>query len=143
MSSEGELRNDCTALIQFIQRITLLCERRRSREAFDSASRALTDYVAALGDATLAYLDHLAESAPKSDPILFYVYRQKLWNLRENWTALHSFVKPTKDADTLNSPTSLIAALTNRVRALIGLSGARFAVFHTHDVNYLHLNTDQ
>ncbi len=77
MSAEAELRSDCTALIQFIHRIAVLCERRRGPEAYDPASQAFTDYIATLGDATFAYLDRFAESAP-TDPALFYAYRQKL-----------------------------------------------------------------
>jgi hypothetical protein len=51
-------------------------------------------------------------------------------------------VKPATDADTLHYPTSLVRALAGRVNGLCGLENVDFAVFHTQELNYLHLNTD-
>jgi hypothetical protein len=143
MTAETEVRNDSTTLFQFVYRIATLCERQRGPQTYDIASRTFLDYIRDLGNATLVYLDRFAESVPTSDPVLFYAHRQKLWNLRSNWNILHSFVKPAKDADTLRAPASLIAALTRRVAQIAGFENTKFAVFHTDELNYLHLNIDK
>jgi len=142
MSSVEELRHDCSALFQFIHRITACCQERHGPQAYDKASKEFFEYLRALGDATLRYLDRFADSAPK-DSDLYYTYRQELWNLRSNWTILHSFIKPATDADTLQAPTSLLQSLAYRLSTVTGFALVKFAVFHTNDLNYLQLNTNE
>jgi hypothetical protein len=54
---------------------------------------------------------------------------------------LHNFIKPAFDADTLQVPSPLIQWLTRRLNMLATFRAATFVVFHTSEVNYLHLNT--
>jgi hypothetical protein len=106
-------------------------------QAYDSPS---IKYVDGLANATLKYLDRFADAAP-SDPGSYHIYRQKLWDLRSSWAILHNFIEPAVDADTLRLPLSLIQWLTQRLNTIPGCNASRFVVFHTSEVNYLHLNT--
>ena len=141
MSAADDLRHDCTTLFHFVQRVMVLCDNRGGPQRYPAASQVFLDYLSSLGEATLNFLDRFTEVVTTTDPILFLAYRQKLWSLRSGWRTLHSFVKPTKDADTLSVPNSLISVLTQRVSCIPGFEDARFAVFHTNELNYLHLNT--
>jgi hypothetical protein len=93
-----------------------------------------------LASITLKYLDRFADGVP-IDPALYYIYRQKLWDLRSGWSMLHNFIKPAVDADTLQVPSPLIQWLTRRLNTVMSFKAATFVVFHTSEVNYLHLNT--
>ena len=66
--------------------------------------------------------------------------RTELFTLRNAWRELHQFIKPSADADTLNQPTALVAALVNRLRELHGFSSTDFVIFHTDSFDYAQAN---
>jgi len=98
------------------------------------------------------HVDHLAsatkkhlESFPAKDVQEgteedFHHVRDELRTIRRAWQELHQFVKSATDADTLNQPNALIAAMLSRTRELPGLEHTDFAIFHTDTFNYLQVN---
>ena len=140
MSSGDDLRHDAASLYRFIERISESCQLDVGPQTYDLPSGKFLTYVSELASATLQYLDRFADGVP-ADPALYYVYRQKLWDLRSGWSILHNFIKPAADADTLQAPLSFVQWLTRRLNEVKSFGAAKFAVFHTSEVNYLHLNT--
>ena len=140
MNSGDDLRHDAASLYRFIERISESCQLDIGPQAYDLSSIKFFTYVSQLAAATLKYLDRFADGIP-SDPALYHIYRQKLWDLRSGWSILHNFIKPAANADTLHAPLSFVQWLTRRMNEVKPFQAARFAVFHTSEVNYLHLNT--
>lgn len=57
--------------------------------------------------------------------------------LRGAWAELHQFLKPAVDADTLNTPFSLLEALYQKFHRISGFEAVEFTVLHLNEVNYL------
>jgi hypothetical protein len=70
----------------------------------------------------------------------FQEARGELQTLRATWRELHQFIKPSADADTLNQPTALIAAMVGRLRQLRGFESTDFTIFHTDAFEYLQVD---
>jgi hypothetical protein len=132
------LRHDAASLYHFVDSICAGCDERCEFPAYLDPSLRFFKYVRELGDATKEYLDDFANHAPK-DPRLYKVYRDKLYLLSSSWTALHKYIRPAVDADTLNIPSPLIDFLMRRFRSIPGFDTAAFTVFHLQQLNYLQI----
>jgi hypothetical protein len=140
MNNAEDLRQDAASLYRLIERISESCNLDLGPQSYDLPAVEFLTYISRLANVTLEYLDRFADGIPV-DPTLYHIYRQKLWDLRSGWSILHNFTKPTADADTLHEPLSFVQWLTRRLNTVKGFEAARFVVFHTSEVNYLHLNT--
>jgi hypothetical protein len=137
MQIRGEaLRHDAASLYHFIDSISAHCDERRESPAYLEPSRKFFKYIRELGDAIKSYVNDFVNSAPK-DPRLYKVYREKLHLLSSSWSALHKYVKPAVDADTLSIPSPLVDSFIRRFRSIPRFRNAAFTVFHLHQLNYL------
>jgi hypothetical protein len=66
------------------------------------ATRRFLEYVEKLGRSTDLFLQDLVSAVP--DPFMADVDRQSLPTIRDFWRDIHEFVKPSRDADTLHTP---------------------------------------
>ncbi len=90
------------------------------------ASVEFLKYITELGQKTEQYLHRFASSPPDPDPRLAAVDRANLATLRNFWFDLHDFVQPSRDADTLHSPTVLIAQLRRALTHFPGSAAANY-----------------
>jgi len=132
-SITDEVRADSAALYGFVDSICELCE--CPDGAYIAPSRRFFQYIGHLGAKTKTYLSDFPSHIP-SDPAFQPIYRQKLTILRGCWSELHSLVKPSIDADTLNVPFPLLAAFYKKLNTISRFVDVSFTVFHLHEVNY-------
>jgi hypothetical protein len=125
---------DATALYGFVESVSAFAELRPS-PVYNKASTDFFDYIRELGKETKAYLADFAGSLPSHD-LLRLMYRQKLTSLRSGWSELHRFVQPAAEADTLNTPFSLLQSFYRKLHRIPGFENVAFAVFHLDEVNY-------
>jgi hypothetical protein len=128
--------HDAAALYGFVDSILASVEDLPAT-VYAKASRDLLSYISDLASKTKLYLDLFPTQLPTSSELLKQVYCQKLSTLRKAWTDLHGYVKPSIDADTLNTPFSLLLAFYQKFQKIAGFSGISFSVFHLTEVNYL------
>lgn len=131
----ASVRHDAAVLYRFIDSVCALAEE-RSSSVYVPASDEFFEYIRDLGRKTKAYLEEFPKNLP-TDDFLKLIYRQKLTALNDGWAELHQFVRPATDADTLNTPFSLLLAFYRKIHKITGFENARFTVFHIDEVNYL------
>src|SRR2546428_538109 len=128
-SNDQELRHDAASLLGFVDSIVAVCIKTPASSSYSSASKRFFQHIRNLGEATRDFLAGYPTTAPRK-PVLAKIHRQKLYNLRSNWTQLHQFVKAAVDADTLQSPSPLLQTLFRRLRKATKFRSADFAIFH-------------
>lgn len=101
--------HDTAALYRFIDSVCKLAEK-SSASVYIESSNEFFEYIRELGKKTKDYLIGFPQNLP-THKLTRNVHRQKLTNLRRAWSELHQFLKPATDADTLNTPFSLLEAL--------------------------------
>lgn len=127
--------HDAAALYRFVVSVAKLAEE-SSSSVYVKASDEFFQYIRELGERTKDYLCQFPKNLPAND-VLRTMYRQKLKVLRDAWRELHAFLKPATDADTLNTPFSLLGALYDKFHRIAGFDKIEFTVFHLDEVNYL------
>ncbi len=111
---------------------------RKDYPVFSSPSRRFFRYIAKLGLQTQEFLeDFPRDYAATTVPTIQLSKRQKLKTLHEAWYSLHEYIQPALDADSLNLPTPLIAALEDMLYAIKPWRRFSFVLFHTNEANYL------
>jgi hypothetical protein len=139
MDAIGSVRHDAAALCRFIDQVAARCTIAAS-PSYTGPSEEFFKYISALGEATkdhlMGFVASLDPTRVQTDTDAFYIEAQQIRNLRLSWFELHRLIKPALDADTLEIPNTLIDALTDRLRQIIGFTGARLAVIHTTALNY-------
>jgi hypothetical protein len=132
------VRQESAALFRFVDSIVRRCAEIHEYPVYAETSKTFLNYIKVLGTETKQFLEAFPESAEK-DKRTANSKRRKLHSLRIGWEALHEYLKPALDADTLHIPTSLILALQDEINRLEELKGLKFTVFHSDRVNYLQL----
>src|SRR5690349_9280855 len=110
--------HDAAALYRFVESVCKLAEE-SSSSAYVNASDEFFRYIRELGKKTKEYLHDFPRKLP-ADDLLKNIHRQKLTTLRGAWAELHQFLKPATDADTLNTPFSLLEALYQKFHKIAG-----------------------
>lgn len=132
--------HDAAALYSFVDSISALADQ-ASSFVYVKASQEFFSYVSQLATSTKTYLIDFPKHLPVSSDTLKTMYRQKLTDIRVCWSAVHHFVKAARDADTLNTPFSLLLAYYERFQNIAGFKDVTFAVFHLDEVNYLQIKS--
>jgi hypothetical protein len=130
--------HDAAALYRFVDSVCKFAEE-SSSSVYVKASDDFFEYIRQLGKKTKEYLVDFPKVLPTND-LLKNIHRQKLTTLRGAWGELHQFLKPATDADTLNTPFSLLEALYRKFHKLAGFEKVEFTVFHLTEVNYLQVS---
>jgi hypothetical protein len=141
LSIRDQLVREASALYGFVDSISAQCSRIPQSVAFTESSTRFFQHVDHLATATKEHLavfpeDHI-EAVTEEE---FHETRAELCTIRNVWKELHQFIKPATDADTLNQPTALVAAMLGRAKLLPELQDADFAIFHTDSFDYLQVN---
>lgn len=139
--SSKQVEHDAASLLRFVDGLIILIRRSQSARVYSATSATLLKYLEDLGEATKSFLEAFPKKLP-SEERLHQAYLQKLSTIRDGWYTLHQFVKVALDADTLSVPVAFLEALFRRFRSIPIFSAARFAVLHTHDVNYLQISAN-
>lgn len=132
------VRQESAALFRFVDSIVRRCTETHEYPVYAQTSKIFLNYMTVLGNETKAFLEAFPESAER-DMRTANSKRRKLHSLRVSWEALHEYLKPALDADTLHIPTPLILALQDDINQLEELKDLKFTVFHSDRVNYLQL----
>lgn len=127
--------HDAAALYRFVDSVAKLAEQ-SSSSVYVNASDEFFKYIRELGKKTKEYLCTFPNALPANDRLRI-MYRQKLTVMWDAWRELHAFLKPATDADTLNTPFSLLEALYQKFHRIKGFENVEFTVFHLNEVNYL------
>ena len=129
------LERDAAALFSFVDSISHYCSNESESPSYPEPSKKFFRYIQDLGDATKEYLSTFPAKKP-DDPKLYQYYRQRLETIRLGWFEFHPWIKAAADADTLNVPYALVAALTQRLNRIYGFEKTQFAIFHIDELNY-------
>jgi hypothetical protein len=132
------VRQESAALFRFVDAIVRRCAEIHEYPVYAQTSEIFLHHMVVLGTETKKFLEAFPESAEK-DKRTANSKRRKLQSLRVSWEALHEYLKPALDADTLHIPMPLILALQDEVNQLEELKDLKFTVFHSDRVNYLQL----
>lgn len=124
------VRQESAALFRFVDAIVRRCSEIHEYPVYAGPSKTFLDYMSVLGNETKQFLEKFPESAERDNRTV-NSKRRKLHSLRNGWEALHEYLKPALDADTLHIPTSLILALQDEVNRLEDLQDMKFAIFHS------------
>jgi hypothetical protein len=127
--------HDAAALYRFVDSVCQLAEE-SSSSVYLNSSEDFFAYISELGKKTKEYLLDFPKNLPVNDKLKI-IHRQKLTTLRGAWSELHQFIKPATDADTLNTPFSLLGALYQKFHRITGCEKVEFTVFHLNELNYL------
>jgi hypothetical protein len=131
-AQEGVL-HDVTALIAFINSVSVTCVNRDPAAAYTAAADRFFLFISELADKSVRYLS----SWRPIDNADFEDRRSELQSIRAVWRHFHNFIKPTLDADTLHGPYSVLAGIIQRTRELPGLEGLDVAMFLTPEPNHI------
>ena len=134
-ANTAAVTHDAAALYRFVDSVCQLAEE-SSSSVYLKSSEAFFEYIRELGKKTKEYLDDFPKNLPANDK-LKNIHRQKLTTLRGAWAELHHFIKPATDADTLNTPFSLLEALYQKFQKIKTFERVEFTVFHLNELNYL------
>jgi len=134
-----QLQREVASLYAFVEAISRACSPPPQAVSFSESSSKFFDYISHIADQTKIHLQNF-ENHADDDAEDFVEARTELLTLRATWRELHQFIKPSADADTLNQPTALIAALVNRLRELKGFESTDFTIFHTDSFDYAQAN---
>jgi hypothetical protein len=133
------LQHEVASLYSFVESISRACNPTPQSVSYSESSNRFFDYVQQLADKTKIHITGFDSHADDDDND-FLEARAELWTLRAAWRELHQFIKPSADADTLNQPTAMVAALVDRLHELKGFEGTNFTIFHTDSFDYSQIN---
>jgi hypothetical protein len=138
------VRQDAADLHRFIEQLVRMCaDRRDDYPVFANPSVAFFSHVSKLGIETQKYLEQFPQYYSKSaDERAANSKRLKLVSLKSAWEALHTYIRPALDADSLHLPMSLITAFQDEVQKVEEWQRYQFVLFHTTEVNYLQIPSD-
>lgn len=139
MPLRDHLRREVASLYSFVDSIAQACASAPKSSAYPEPSIRFFDYIAGIAAATQKHVTGFEAHADDSDED-FEESRAELQTIRAAWRELHRFVRPSTNADTLNQPTALIAALIDRLRLLKGFEQSNFVIFHSDTFDYLQVN---
>jgi hypothetical protein len=141
MLSEDAVLQEAAHLHSFIESLVNLCsDLRDDYPVFAPASERFFAYALELGRKTQQYLEIFPAFYAKSkDQRSAHSKLQKLFSLKTAWEALHAFVKPALDADSLHLPSSLITAFEDIVNSVEEWHEYKFILFQTSEANYLQI----
>ena len=132
------VRQESAALFRFVDAIVRRCAEIHEYPVYAETSKTFINHMSVLGTETKHFLEQFPESAEK-DKRTANSKRKKLHSLRISWEALHEYLKPALDADTLHIPSPLILALQDEIHKVKEAGMLKFTVFHSDRVNYLQL----
>jgi hypothetical protein len=138
-SLRAHLQHEVASLYAFVESVSRACIPAPQSVAFPESSTRFFEHVTLLAEGTKKHIIGFERHADDTDDD-FLEARTELWTLRAAWRELHQFIKPSADADTLNQPVAIVAALTSRVRELRGFELTDFAIFHTDSFDYSQVN---
>lgn len=127
--------HDAAALYRFVDSVAKLSAE-SSSSVYVKASDEFFKHISDLAEKTKEYLCVFPGTLPTKESLKI-MHRQKLTVLRDAWAELHRFLKPATDADTLNTPFSLLDVLYRKFHKVTGFDNVEFTVFHLNEVNYL------
>jgi hypothetical protein len=134
-----QLQREVAYLYAFVETISRACDPPPQAVSYSESSSRFFEYVSHLAERTKTHISDFERHAT-DDPEEFVEARTELWTLRAAWRQLHEFIKPSVDADTLNQPTALVAALVDRLHELKGFQSTDFTIFHTDSFDYAQVN---
>jgi hypothetical protein len=134
-SLREQLQREVASLYAFVETVSRACVPPPQSVSYSESSNTFFDYVGHLADCTKRHIAGFDGHA-EDDAEGFVEARTELWTLRTAWRDLHQFIKPSADADTLNQPTAMVAALVNRLRELPSFESTDFTIFHTDSFDY-------
>jgi hypothetical protein len=139
MVQDDAVLQEAAQLHGFVESVIHLCaDLREDYPVFSKASLSYFAYIVELGKKTQAYLEGFPAFYRKSTDVRAASSKlQKLYSLKTSWEALHAYIKPALDADTLHLPSSLITAFEDIVNTVPDWQDYRFVLFHTTEANYL------
>ena len=132
------VRQESAALFRFVDSIVRRCAEIHEYPVYAETSKTFLNHISILGTETKNFLEKFPESVEK-DKRTANSKRRKLHSLRISWEALHEYLKPALDADTLHIPSPLILALQDEINQVKEAGMLKFTVFHSDRVNYLQL----
>ena len=141
LALRSQLAREVSTLYGFVDSVSVHCCRVPQSVAFAEPSAKFFNHIQQLAAATKRHLaafptvdvDSVTEDA-------FHHTRNELLIIRRVWQELHQFIKSSTDADTLNQPGALVAAMLSRTRRISGFENADFAIFHRDTFDYLQVN---
>ncbi len=133
------LRREVASLYSFVESISHACDPAPQSSAYPESSSKFFEYIVHLADCTKKRISDFEAHAEDPDDD-FQEARAELQTIRAAWRELHRFIKPSVEADTLNQPTAMAAALVDRLRKLKGFEDSDFVLFHTDTFDYLQIN---
>lgn len=141
MLSKDAVLQEAAQLHSFVESIIQLCsDPREDYPVFTNASMKFFGYILQLGKQTQDYLERFpAFYLKSSDERSARSKLQKLFSLKTSWEALHAFVKPALDADSLHVPSSLVTAFEDIVNDVEAWKEFKFILFQTSEANYLQI----
>ena len=141
MLDQSAVVQEASQIHGFIESVIHLCsDLREDYPVFSNASLSFFRYVLKLGQSTQTYLEGFPAFYLKSDDDRAARSKlQKLYSLKTSWEALHAYVKPALDADSLHLPSSLVTAFEDIVNRILDWENYKFVLFHTAEANYLQI----
>jgi hypothetical protein len=134
-----QLQREVASLYAFVQNVSRACTPPPQSVSYSESSSKFFEYISRLADCTKQHILDFASHAD-DDAEGFVEARTELLTLRNAWRELHQFIKPSADADTLNQPTAMVAALVDRFHELRGFESTDFTIFHTDSFYYAQVN---
>jgi hypothetical protein len=134
-----QLQREVASLYAFVETVSRACAPPPQAVSYSESSSKFFDYISHLAERTKVHIADFERHA-EDDAEEFVEARTELWTLRAAWRELHQFIKPSADADTLNQPTAMVAALVYRLHELRGFESTDFTIFHTDSFNYSQVN---
>jgi hypothetical protein len=134
-----QLQREVASLYAFVETVSRACAPPPQAVSYSESSSKFFDYISHLAECTKKHIADF-ESHAEDDAEEFVEARTELWTLRAAWRELHQFIKPSVDADTLNQPTAMVAALVSRLNELKGFESTDFTIFHTDSFDYSQVN---
>ena len=138
-SLRDQLQREVASLYSFVGTVSRACTPPPQSVSYSESSTKFFGYISHLADQTkkhIAGFDRHADDNPEE----FVEARTELLTLRAAWRELHQFIKPSADADTLNQPTAIVAAMVNRLHGMRSFESTEFTIFHTDSFDYLQVN---
>lgn len=134
-----QLQREVASLYAFVQNVSRACTPPPQAVSYSESSSKFFEYISHLADRTKQHILDF-DSHADDDAEGFVEARTELLTLRAAWRELHQFIKPSADADTLNQPTAMVAALVDRLHELQGFESTDFTIFHTDSFYYAQVN---
>lgn len=134
-----QLQREVASLYSFVETVSRACTPPPQAVSYSESSSQFFDYISHLAERTKAYIADFDQHA-EDEAEDFSEVRTALCTFRAAWRELHQFIKPSADADTLNQPTAMIAALVTRLHELKGFEETDFTIFHTDAFDYSQVN---